>query len=84
MNENEQSIDENIKRTFRAFQGVAEALGDAIRPPNDLRPEKKGICVCMGIGTLGIIILNYMHAPSATVWAEVVLALSVAILLMFK
>jgi len=78
---NEKTIHETVKNAEKIFQDIGGTLDSMLRPPNDLRPAKRGICVCLGVGTLGVCILAYLHAPWYAFLAEVCLVIFATITL---
>ena len=81
---NRKSLDEKYDEAKQVFAGIAESMAELIRPPNDLNPKRRGILVCLAVGTSGIIGLTCLHAPWYAFVAEVVLCILIAILVGYK
>jgi hypothetical protein len=80
MNEENKPLTEKLNQTLKKFEGIAEVFSGVLRPPDGLPPEKGGVFVCLGIGTLGIVALSYIGAPWYAFVADVALAIVIAIL----
>ena len=73
-------LDDRIDKALKIFGGIPELTNAATLPP-DLEPEKRGMIVCLTIGTLGIGVLGYFKAEWWTLVAEIVLTVTIAILI---
>ena len=79
-----ESLDGKIKKSVKTFEGIVETFGSVITPPPDLRPEKRGLCVCLGIGTVGLLCLNHLNAVWYADVTEAAMTVAIAILILCK
>jgi hypothetical protein len=84
MNEENDPLDGKLKKALKTFDGITETFSGMLRPPDDLGPEKRGVLVCLGVGTLGIVGLGYVKAPGYAFGSEIALVVIIAILVGYK
>lgn len=72
--------DEKLRKALKLFGGISETINGLLQPPTDLGAEKRGVLVCLGIGTLGIMILSYIKSPWFAYVTEGCLVIVIAIL----
>ena len=74
--------DQNDKliKALKLFDGVSETANGLLHPPIDLDAEKRGVLVCLGVGTVGVAFLSYTKAPWFAFVTEGCLVIIIAIL----
>lgn len=55
--------EQNVRNAIKVFEGVSGTVSGLLQPPKDLGAEKRGVLVCLGVGTIGVITLSYLNAP---------------------
>jgi len=80
--DNEDTLDQKIDKTSKSLESIAGTFSEVLRPPSDLQPKGRGVCVCVGMGIVGMGILAYLNAPWYAFLAEGVLVIAAAVLLM--
>jgi hypothetical protein len=84
MNEENGPLDEKLNQAIKIFGGINETLSDLLRPPIGLSPEKRGMLVCLAVGTLGFMGLVHMNAQTSGLIAYAALVGLIAILVGYK
>ena len=76
--------EDKLRKALKLFGGVSEAVNGLLQPPVDLGVEKRGVLVCLGVGTVGTVLLSYMKSPWYAFVTEGCLVVIIAILVGHK
>ncbi len=85
MKDHEGSLEQKIEKAVKTFSGITEALNAVslspiLKLPSDLQSKKKGMLVCLAVGTVGIVGVVAFKGPWYAYLTLAILVLTVTIL----